>query len=360
MHSNTQVLRHYRTATRTHLRRSAWVNKHHCSASICRFARTSLCKLMPRHVTDASVHATVIAVLHLLYVKFLKDQKLITIDQFTGSLMGKIIPAVGNPSVNMLHHTLVFSTCRSALHVLTESLLCIGKGNLVTFEEPWVLNTATVRHGGKMRDAKVNSSYLVSGWQWVRFDNARETHVPLANGIPTYRKGLGFSNQRTVQFDLHITDLGQSNRLVINKRPVALLLWIGERVVSIFPTEPRIAWFLACFDTTEERTECQINTFLSILHGLSVSLLQPGFLLLPDGRHLLCVIPTEAAFVVLPGIPADFDGLVVHPSAAVELGLQEGSLCFSRVYSILERFPHSKYNLHRSFGSVKQVAIPTK
>jgi len=338
MDTNTQILWHNRPTTRTHLRRPAWINKHYCSASLYRFARTSLCELMPRHVTDASIHAAIITALHLLHGEFLKRQQLITIHQPPCRLVGEVIPPIGDTSVNMLHYPLMFLACRGAIYVFTEPPLGFDKCRLVTLKEAGVLYLATVRQGSKVSQSDINPHNAICLGQGLRFHDTRKRSIPLTHSIPANRQGFGFPVELPVHLNFDVPNLGQPHSLSINKKPVAFLLGISKGVIPVCATKAGIARFLACFDTTEERTKSQVHSFLSILHSLSMAFLQPCLNLLPLCRQFLRVVPAKEYGIIIPSILTNFDGFVVYPAAAVKLLLQESNLRFSRVYLYLNVF----------------------
>jgi len=64
---------------------------------------------MPRGIDNALVQSTGTGFLHACDVQALTDDDLIPVDQFPAGCVGKVGPAVGDPLVEVLHHTLGFA-----------------------------------------------------------------------------------------------------------------------------------------------------------------------------------------------------------------------------------------------------------
>lgn len=191
-----------------------------------------------------------------------------------------------------------------------------------------------------MGQAHIDPNHLVCGGQGLRFNHATQAGVPVARRIPLHGQRLALALHWAIQPNLHIANLGETHTPIVEKAPIALLLWIRERIVAVTRTEAGIAGLFACLDPPKERTESKVQTFQRLLHGLSMTLLQPLMFLLPIGKHLYRIVPTQRYLLVLPGITANFKRLVVHKPTAIKLLIQGSSLgrCWKK--SVLKSFAH--------------------
>jgi len=326
MNSHTQILRDNLPTTGTHLRGATRINEHNCPTSFFRFVRTVLRKLTPGGIRDAFVHTTPVAVLHILNVQLLKGKQLINVNQSAARLVSKVTAAIGNSLMDMLHHALALAISRCSLRLFAEASLGLGQCLLIAAEEARVLNLFAVGQCSKVCKSNIHSSYRIANRQRLRLNDTGEASIPVANGIPSDSQGLSDALQGPVQLDFHFTNLRKVEFAIFIETPVALLLWIGERIVVVKALKARVARLISGLHTPEESTEGEVNAHLGVLHRLGVTFLEPRFVLFPLRQKAASIISAKGFLLLLVGISAGLQRLVVDPTAAVQLPLQDGTL----------------------------------
>jgi len=89
---------------------------------------------MPRGIGNALAQSPGTGFLHACDVQVLTDDDLIPVDQFPAGCVGKVGPAVGDPLVDVRHHTLGFATCWRDFFLSTECELGFLQHFFVTTE----------------------------------------------------------------------------------------------------------------------------------------------------------------------------------------------------------------------------------
>ena len=328
------------TTAGTLLRCAAWFNQNDCTTSIFRFACTALDELSPRGVGNTLVQPTMVPVLHVLNLKFFEGQQLKTVDELAAQLVGKVKTAVSNALVDVLYYALPFASLWRSLRFFVLAPLGFRQRFLITAKEAGICNRFTVRQRSKVCQAHVNANHLIRDGQRLRFHNAREAGIPLAEHVSANCQCLRYPLQLAVQSDSHITDFRKMNIFIADKLPV-YILGICERIITGIGLETRVSWFfLTRVDTTKKSAKSQIYALLSILHRLTMTSLQPYLSLFPFSQHLVCVITAERFLPFFPGIAAHFQRLVIDPTAAIKMLLQGSTLCFRGKQTVLETLSH--------------------
>ncbi len=326
MNTNRQLLGDNFTATRTQLGGVAWINQYDTPASTCRLARRDLYELIPRSVTNALVHAAVVAVHHVGNIQIFKGDQLVHVDQLARFLVRKVVAAIGDSLVNMIERPFATVKLWRALRLFRQATLHSCECIFVLAEKTGIVDLAAIAHSCEVSQANVDSGYLVCGHQRIGFNDTGETRVPVTDSITLNGQSLTLPSHGTVQLDFDITDLGQAHTAIVEQSPVALCLGIRERIVTVNRFESWVSWFfLAGFHTAKERTKSQIDTLLCVLHGLRMTVTQELMFLSPLRQQFIRGVTRDG---LLPFFPACFSGfkrLVVNPSATIQ--------------DVLERFP---------------------
>ena len=229
-----------------------------------------------------------------------------------------------------------------AFRVRAQAALRLSQCLLVLAEETRIGNVLAGAECGKVYQSHVHADYLVDVGQWLGLNFTREAGIPIANSVAADGECFDLALDGPVQLDLDVANLGEAQPSIVEEAEVTLGLRVREAIVSVVAFEARIARFLtACLDPAEEGTERQVDAFLCVLLCLRVTICQPGSFLSPLGEQPVCVVQTEALVLVLPGVAAYFEGLVVHPAAGIQDALQLGTLAFGWIQAVLEGLSHA-------------------
>ena len=321
VNTNRQVFGNNLAAARTHLRRAARVNPWRQPASFRRFVGCKVHELTPGGVGDALVHTAPVPILHVGDVQVLEGNDLELVDQSPTELVCKVPSSVGDTVVDVLDNTLAFATLRRSLLGFAQSALRFGQSLLIMAKEARVGDMLASRESGKMSQANVHADGFVNGRQRLRFDDAGEVGIPVAECVSADSERLGLADDGPMQLDLDVADLGETQASIIQESPIAFLLGIGERIVAIISTKSWIARFLACLHTAKKGLEGKIEAGQGFLHSLGMALSQPRMFCFPDGKHLHSVVSGYRTLFLLPGVLARFQPLVICPATAMELAL---------------------------------------
>jgi len=262
------------------------------------------------------------------------------VDQRAALLMCEVSTPIGRALVSMVDCAQHFATLRTTFGVLF--LLALKTGNIccVAFHPALARNDVTRRQHGERFQTQVNTHHLAHYRQRFRLDFARETGVPVAHAIATQGQRFWRACKRAVQFDFHVTNLGEPQSPIFKKTPVAPLLRERETIVPAPPLEAGIPWILTRLHTAEERTKRQIDTLLCFLLRLGVALRKPGVARAPFCQQMRGVITRQAFLSLPPCRLANLKRLVIYPSAAIKLSLQSCALRGGGKETVLERFSH--------------------
>ncbi len=337
MHAIGQVFRYDLAAAGTHLRGVARIDCDTCpTGPFCLVGRV-LSKLTPRSIRDAFVHTAPVIILHILNVQILESDDLKPIYKSSTQLVRKVFAAIRDAIVDMLDDSFMLAVLRRALHIFAQLALCFGKRLFVPAKESRVSDLLASRESSEVSQAYINTDNLVSHEQWDRLNDAGEAGIPIPQSIAADGERLDLAFDGAMQFDLDIADLGETQAAIIKESPVPLLLRIGERIIASFSAESRIARLLPGLHATKERCECKIDTQLGILLHLGMPIAQVIVFLSPLSKQLVRIIERQRFLLILPGLTAYFEGLVVYPSAGIQIHLHPGTLASSWIKPEPER-----------------------
>ena len=333
MDANIQIFRNNVTATRTHPCRAVWVNPWRQPTSPFCLVSCEVHELTPGSVTNTLVHAAPVPILHILNVQVLKSDDLVLVDQSPTQFVSEVFTAIADTGINVLDDALLLMILQRAFHALAQSVLRLGKRFLILAEEAWIGNVLASREGSKVNQAYVNADNLRRRWQRLWLDDAREAGIPVAQSISPDGQRLDLALNRPVQLDLDGADLRDIELIIKSKSR----LWIGERIVTIMTTEPRIARSLSCLHAAKKGIECKIDASLGILKTLRVDIGKLRSFLLPLSQQFIGIVQRQGFLAFLPGLAAYLKGLIIYRSASIQRFIHRCTLSLSRIESELER-----------------------
>jgi hypothetical protein len=328
MSTNRQIFRDNRTTTGAKFSRVPWVNLYHGPSSFYRFGVRELYKLTPGYVTNALVNPMVAVRLHLLNVEFFKDDQPETIDQLPAFLVSKVGTPVLDAGMDVVKRLNSLAAFRRSLIEFAYLALDTFQVGFVTLNPAFTLNLITIRQRGKGGQTKINANHIRGYGQGLRLNDTGEASVPITESVALNRKSFTLALDRPVKNDFDIAYLGQVNLTIVKESPVTFFLWIRKTIVPVERLKARITRLAATFDTLKESPESQVDTLLSVLHCLGVSLLEKFIIHPPQRQELVGIIPAQRLLFILPGVLSDFKRFVVHKAASTKLSLQALSLRF--------------------------------
>ncbi len=293
-------------------------------------------QLTPRGITDTLFHAAPIPIFHFLDVQVCAGHDLILVDQPPTELVRKVLAAIRDAVMNVLHHTFVLAVFRCGLR----------QHALVLAKEAPVLDLLASRKGSEVSQAHVNTNDLMCRREQVGLKLDDETGIPVTEGISLNNQPFDLALDATMQLDLDVADLAEVELAIIGETKAIPGLLVGEGLVPV-ALEARIARFLSLLAAAKEMLESQIDALLGLLQRLGESPRQPGIFLFPLSQHLVGIIQRERFLPILPSITANLQRLVVDPTAGIERDLHRCPLSLARVDSVLESFRrHAQMMVH--------------
>jgi hypothetical protein len=156
------------------------------------------------------------------------------------------------------------------------------------YGKPGVFNLLPIRESGERLQTDIDPDCGLLLWERRRIVLDRETGIPLLGRRPPDREGLDRPFNRTVEDDLHVSDLREMEMVSVEFESSFLTLRVRETIVSPLPLEPgESRFFLPCFYASEEGFEAKIYPNLNILECLSIDLFQFWPILLPLSQDLV-------------------------------------------------------------------------
>jgi hypothetical protein len=143
MHPNAQIFGYQLPTSATALARVAWINQYDTPASLCRFARCVLYKLIPRRIRYAFCQAAVFK--HPLCVQVLKGKDAKAIDQFSAFLVSEIRATVRYPFVDAADDFAALCPCWRAFLGFGELPLRFRQFLFFRAEEAWIGDLLAIR-----------------------------------------------------------------------------------------------------------------------------------------------------------------------------------------------------------------------
>ena len=179
------------------------------------------------------------------------------VDDATAVLMREVAPPPGDAFMHARHDLATFSAFRCILLRFGETPLRLGKRVFFASEETRVGDLLPVESVAKVfRPTSMPTGCPVVGQRRWFSALAGETHVPLARAAPADRRRLGRAIHRAMQENLHLSDAGDAQALLLGIKATAdRNLREGDALVASTPTEAGVARLLASFSPGERTPE---------------------------------------------------------------------------------------------------------
>ena len=230
VNTHGQIFGNNSTAARACLRCAPGVNEHHQPTSMRSFVGGELHELTPGYIRYTAADGLAPIDLHALNVQVFKGNELVLIDQLARLLVRKVFAPVGRTFVGMAKGTNYLAALRTAFGKLLLLALQAGNIPLVLFHPTLAGNLLAVTQESKGGQAKVHTDNVRSRFKRLGLNFAGETRIPVANTISPDRQCLALADNRPVQIDPQISNLGETQLAIVKQSKAALRK--GETIVA--------------------------------------------------------------------------------------------------------------------------------
>jgi hypothetical protein len=325
------------TTPRAVLTRVGWVDQYDLPTSFFRFVGSETYQLTPGCVRDAFGQTMVVD--HHRRLQILEDDRVVLVDETPTQLVCEVGSSVGNSFMNA-------GNGFSAEAALGRSFLGLGKPSLNLRQrffffpkESGVGNLFALIISDEALQPEIEADGPFSRWQRLCLHVSREVDEPLTCGRSTDCGGLDPTLNRPVEVQSEITNLPDLERVPIQDG-AAGILGEGKAVVTVTATKAGVAGLAACFDSTEERLESQVQAVLDVLENLGMDVFDPGMLSLPPWKQFVGVVKTQIFLSLFPGAFPGLQRLIVNPSTDTQPTAKNTSLAFLGIQPVFESFNH--------------------
>ena len=223
--------------------------------SIFSFVREKEEELRPRHVTDASVQASV--GVHFVDSNILNKDPSIRIDDLSGFLMGEVGSLERDPFMDLRHHLFDPGSFRRAFFLKLHLPLSLCQPFGGAFQERRVFDGRSIGKRGKGFNPHIDPHRERIGRKnRLRNILAGKGDPPFSGGRPKNSAGLDLSFDRAMENDGNGPDLREAL-----SRQIASAIPLGKGQGRVLPLslEPGIAGVFTVFDPAKKRLERQID-----------------------------------------------------------------------------------------------------
>ncbi len=305
-------------------------------ASFFRFAGQFAEECRPRGIVDALGHTMIVN--HAVDMQVFYTDHPKSVYNLPRLLMGEVISSKGDTFVDSSYHLAMLLSLRGTLSKLAMFALNFRQGFFFLAKEARVSNFFSGREHGKRFQPDINTNLSRNFWQAFRITLNRERSIPLAGTAPSNSERFDLAMYRAVQDHLDMPNArGIQLALLINLKTA---LRVGERVVAISTTETRKARGLISLVPSEESFEGQINTNGYILKDLRMDGVEGGAFLFQYWIGGLLPIARKRRALLLIGLLALFQQVVIQPTALKECFVEFGFLLLCWIDPIQQRFTH--------------------
>lgn len=333
MNPNGQRLLNHGSTARALLGGMARINQHDHPTSILSFVRGVYDQLMPGCIRDAFCQTMILK--HVFTIQPFKGYHAETIYPFTAQFMREIPALIGNTLMDMLNRLASLRSLRGSLLRLREFTLGFGQCLLLPAKEAWIFNLHAIGQGSKSFKPHINPHSPFIEWQRLSCHFTSKAGIPIIRCIPLDRERFYAPFQGSVKYDFHDPDLGKPKPMI---QKFKTKLFEGEAVIPALTSKARITRLLTRLHPAKEGFESKIHSLLNILQHLRVHTFQFRMFLFPDGEQFVRVIQRKRSALLLPGIFANGQRLIVDPTAELQGLHQPGSLALVLSQAIFERF----------------------
>ena len=324
--------------------------------SICSFVREKGEELRPRHVTDASVQASV--GVHFVDRNILNKDPSIRIDDLSGFLMGEVGSLERDPFMDLRHHLFDPGSFRRAFFLKLHLPLSLCQPFGGSFQERRVFDGRSIGKRGKGFNPHIDPHRERIGRKnRLRNILAGKGDPPFPGRRPENVTGLDLALYGAVENDGNNSDLGQAKAL---PRQVAAAVPLGKGQGRVLPLslESGIAGVFTVFDPAKKRLERQIDANRHVLKRLGIDRLKSGTDLFQGGERPDLGIQGQTGTVPVPRISPMLQKMVVEPAALFQWSIQKSFLFAGRIQPILECFSHIVHFLTKLHNESRGIHPP--
>ena len=316
------------------------VNRREHSTSFYRFVVGHGEELRPSCIRNALCKATVVN--HPVDVQVFNENSSISVNDFAGFLMKKVLAFEPNALVNSGDDLTTFEPFRSTLRFFGKFALDFCKPLLFLLEKAGILHRVSIRERSKSVKANIDTDGVIPFRKNSWLDFAGESHIPFAGGSPENGSRFGVSVKRPVLNKFNVTDF-------INEEPPTLDgatrrdLRKCKTVIAKFPSKTWISRILIGLHSSKESFESKVDSNSDILKHLTVNALKLRPRLFESRKVPRLIVIADICFCAFPRIFSFCQEMIVKPSAFLKNILKGFCLLLGRENSVSVIFKHSLY-----------------
>ena len=304
--------------------------------SFFRFAGQLSKECRPRGIDNAFSKAVVMH--HAVDRQVFDTDDSKAINNGTGLLMGKVITPELDPFMDTGYNFAMLAPLGCTFCQLRMFPLHLGKSLFFFPEKAWVRNFFTCRERSKGFESNINTYAGFNGLKYARLTLAREADVPLARRRAMHRTRLDLALHGAMVDHLDGANLRESHTVIMGDGEPALR--VGETIVASITLEPGIARLFSGFASAEECFKGKVNADSHVLKHLGVNTVEGGALFFQHRISGLLLVARQAFAVLLIGILARGQQMIIQPSALFKRESELLLLFLGRVDPILKVFKH--------------------
>lgn len=268
--------------------------------------------------------------------------------------MREVLSPIGLSLVGVLQRMDHFLALRAACPKFLFLALQAGDVFRISFHPALALDCIAIRKNGKGGQPQVNANNFIDWWKGAFDDFAGKGGEPVPYAVAPDGQGFYFPFNRAMLNNLHYAYFRKEQSVI---EQIETGLFKSEAVVAPITFEAGVPRrFFSSLYSAEEGFERQINTLLRVLKHLGMGLRQFRIVRFPAGQEFIRIVQRERLLLLLPGVLADCQCLVIHPTARIQRFAEQGSLVFGWAKAKLEGFAHRAIVLYiyAVFKRVKQ------
>ncbi len=329
-------------STETGLRCAARINLHQLPTSVLSFVGQRFDESSPSGIIDTfGKHATC----QSFNIQILDRDQTKHQHQPGCQLVMKVRALVSDVSVRSLQFTYSLAPTVAAALATCHLALRSAQLGLCMPKVTRVFNLCAVRQGSELFEANVHANACSRWWQQLWFTLDRKANVPTPL-FPLHRDGLDVSFNRTVQFDLHLSDALQAEFFVVKQTAAVAVRRERQGVETSVRLEAGESGTLATLHASEKSLERLINSAKHVLTRGEVGKAQIA--VRANLFQLIRLHVVIDAFTVnAPRIAPLLDASVVQTTRLAKLMIHRLNLVACRIESVLESLSQYVVNQYR-------------
>lgn len=338
MDTNRQIFRNSLATTRAILRRAFRVDSEIAPTSVFCFVGAKIQHHSPGNICNALVNGLVPVGLHPVNVELFKDDQAESIDQFPAFLVSKVIASVFDTGMNVVQGLNSLAAFWRSLVKLAYLALDTLKVRFVALYPALPFYRFAIGQRGKGGQSKINANHFATDRQWLRFDNAGKTGVPIAKPVTLDGERFTLALCWPVQDDFNVANFRDGQP---GTRQLKTGLFEREAIIPPVSFKTREAGFISGLDPAKESLKSQVNPFLYILKYLGMNVFELRSFGFPSGQHLISIIQTQRLLLLFPRIFTQSQRIVIDFAAKFKGLVQLRTLRFGWIEPVPERLSHT-------------------